>query len=195
MGCDELMNKLQTLDLSFLDSMTIDDLIAQCKQFVEHYLSKSASIRLEKAYRSLRFEEVGRILKKALEQIKTNVPLSEYQRAEKAVRDKISNTNGIFTSFDKNERSRDDTMGVSSGTVIIIVVVIIAILAIAIISIKSQKKCNNKNIYSSKTVDEVFSAERRTANSISYTDKDKDLMNLICELSKIYDNTEHYFNS
>ena len=189
------MSNSQSFDFSSLKKMTIDNLIAKCRQYVEQYLSKSAASRLDKAYKASRFDEVKYILKKTLKQIKTKIKISEYQKAKKAVKDEFSDANELFVSYDTNEGSQDDNMGTGSGMVAVIVI-IVAILVAAIVGTVLYLKFKGRNIdVNNQTVGEVLSHGLKKGNSITYTDKDKDLMELIHQLSVIYDNTDKYLNS
>ena len=134
------------------------------------------------------------ILEKTLERIKSKIKISEYQKAEKAVKDEFPDANELFTSSDTNERSQDDNMGTGSGMVAVIVI-IVAILVFAIVGTVLYLKFKGRSIdVNNQTVGEVLSHELNKGNSIKYTEKDKDLMELIRELSVIYDNTDQYLN-
>lgn len=189
------MSNSQSFDFNVLKRMTIDNLILNCKKYVEQYRSKSAASQFREAYKASRYDEVEHILDKTLEQIKTEINISEYQRAEKAVKDKFPDADMLFASSDTDEGSLKDNMGTSSGTIAVIVI-IVAILVITIVGKVFYSKHKNRNIdVNNQTVGEVLSRGLKKDNSIIYTEKDKDLMELIHELSVIYDNTDHYLNN
>ena len=189
------MSNSQSFVFSSLKRMTVDNLIGRCKQYVEQYVSKKAASRLDDAYKASRFDEVKHILEVTLERIKTKIKVSEYQKAEKAVKDEFPDAKELFVSSDTNEGSHDDNMGTGSGMVAVIVI-IVAILVAAIVGTVLYLKFKGRNIdVNNQTVGEVLSHGLKKGNSITYTDKDKDLMELIHELSVIYDNTDKYLNS
>lgn len=187
------MSNSQSFDFSSLKRMTISNLIAKCRQYVEQYLSKSAATRLDKAYKESRYDEVKSILEITLERIKTKI--SEYQKAEEAVKDEFPDAKELFVSSDTNEGSQDDNMGTGSG-MIAVIVIIVAILVAAIVGTVLYLKFKGRNIdVNNQTVGEVLSHGLKKGNSITYTDKDMDLMELIHQLSVVYDNTDKYLNS
>lgn len=189
------MSNSQSFVFSSLKRMTVDNLIGRCKQYVEQYVSKKAASRLDDAYKASRFDEVKHILEVTLERIKTKIKVSEYQKAEKAVKDEFPDAKELFVSSDTNEGSHDDNMGTGSGMVAVIVI-IVAIFVAAIVGTVLYLKFKGRNIdVNNQTVGEVLSHGLKKGNSITYTDKDKDLMELIHELSVIYDNTDKYLNS
>lgn len=190
-----MMSNLQSFYFSSLKSMTIDNLIGRCKQYVEQYLSKSAASRLENANKALRFDEVISILETTLERIKTKTKISEYQRAEKAVRDEFPDAKDLFAFSDINEGSYDDNMDTDSG-IFPVIVIIFSILVVAVVRTVLRTESKDKSIdVINQTVGDVLSHGIKKGNSIKYTEKDKDLMELIHELSVIYDNTDKYLNS
>lgn len=189
------MSNSQSFDFSSLKRMIIGNLIAKCRQYVEQYLSESAATRLDNAYKESRFDEVKFILEKTLEQIKTKIKISEYQKAEKAVKDEFPDAKELFVSSDTNEGSQDDNMGTGSG-MIAVIVIIVAILVAAIVGTVLYLKFKGRNIdVNNQTVGEVLSHGLKKGNSITYTDKDRDLIELIHQLSVVYDNTDKYLNS
>lgn len=186
------MSNSQSFDFSSLKRMTVDNLIEKCKQYVEQYVSKKAASRLDDAYKASKFDEVKRILKMTLERIKAKIKISEYQKAEKAVKDEFPDAKELFVSSNTNEGSQDDNMGTGSGMIAVIVILVAIIVVALLLYFKPWNKSIN---VSNKTVDEVISHGIKKGNSIRYTEKDKDLMELIHELSVIYDNTDQYLNS
>lgn len=189
------MSNSKSFDFSSLNRMTIGNLIAKCRQYVEQYLSKSAATCLDNAYNESRFDEVKFILEKTLDRIKTKIKISEYQKAEKAVKDEFPDAKELFVSSDTNEGSQDDNMGTSSG-IVAVIVIIVAIIVFAIVGTALYLKFKGRNInVNNQTVGEVLSHGLKKGNIITYTDKDKDLMKLIHELAVIYDNTDQYLNS
>ena len=187
------MSNSQSFDFSSLKRMTVDNLIGRCKQYVEQYVSKKAASRLEDAYEASRFDEVKHILEVTLERIKTKIKVSEYQKAEKAVKDEFPDAKELFVSSDTNEGSHDDNMGAGSGMVAVIVI-IVAILVIVAAFLYLRFKDRGIDV-NNKTVGEVLSHGVKKGNIIKYTEKDKDLVELLHELSVIYDNTDQYLNS
>ena len=81
--------------------------------------------------------------------------------------------------------------GVGMFTVFVIIV-IVAILVIVIAKVISKNKSIDVD---DPTVNKILSLETKKDNSIKYTEKDNDMMELIHELSVIYDNTEKYMKS
>lgn len=189
------MSNSQSFDFSSLKRMTVDNLIGRCRQYVEQYVSKKAASRLDDAYKASRFDEVKHILEVTLERIKTKIKVSEYQKAEKAVKDEFPDAKELFVSSDTNEGSQDDNMGAGSG-IVAVIVIIVAILVIAVVAAFLYLRFRDKGIdVNNQTVGEVLSHGVKKGNSIKYTEKDKDLMELLHELSVIYDNTDQYLNS
>lgn len=180
------MSNSQSFNFSSLKEMSIDCLISKCTVYVEQYLSKSAATRLGKAYKENKYDEVKYILEKTLNQIRKKTNDSEYQKAKKAVMDMFPDADDFFVSFDNNEGGKKE-MGIGS----IIAYIILAIIVVAIISTLIYLKLNKK------TVGEVLPTRTKnvTKPRTSYTEKDRDLICLIHELSIIYDNTDKYLNS
>ena len=189
------MSNSQSFDFSSLKRMTVDNLIGRCKQYVEQYVSKEAASRLDDAYKASRFDEVKHILEVTRERIKTKIRVSEYQKAEKAVKDEFPDAKELFVTSDTNEGSHDDNMGAGSGMVAVIVI-IVAILVVAVVAAFLYLRFKDSGIdVNNQTVGEVLSHGVKKGNSIKYTEKDKDLVELLHELSVIYDNTDQYLNS
>ena len=189
------MSNSQSFDFSSLKRMTVDNLIGRCKQYVEQYVSKEAASRLDNAYKASRFDEVKHILEVTLERIKAKIKVSEYQKAEKAVKVEFPDAKEQFVSSDINEGGQNDNMGAGSGMVAVIVI-IVAILVVSVVATFLYLRFKGKGIYiNNQTVGEVLSHRVKKGNGIKYTEKDKDLMELIHELSVIYDNTDQYLNS
>lgn len=186
------MSNSQSFDFNSLKKMSVDKLMSLNQKYVEEYLSQEDADRFSRAYQKEDFDEVKRILKMTLERIKAKIKISEYQKAEKAVKDEFPDAKELFVSSDTNEGSQDDNMGTGSGMIAVIVILV----AIIVVALLLYFKPWNKSIdVSNKTVDEVISHGIKKGNSIRYTEKDKDLMELIHELSVIYDNTDQYLNS
>lgn len=180
-----IMSNSQSFDFSSLKRMSVDSLIMKCKGYVEQYLSKSAAERLDKAYKASEFDEVNHILNETLKKIKTKMKLSDYQKAKWTVR------NGLLDDSDNDERRQNDNMGTGS-VIIAFIVITVAIIVIAIVGTVIYSKINKK------TVGEVLprlNKDNKTNNVSEYTDKDRDMMALIHELSIIYENTDKYLNS
>lgn len=190
------MNSSQTFDFNSLKKETVDGLLSNCKVYVEKYLSADAARKLDKAYKESKFDVVKNILKKTLKRMKTKIKVSEYQKAEKAVLDEFPDAAKLFVS-DNDEGSQ--TMGTGSGMIAVIVIIVAIIVFAIIISIYSKR--NNKTVGEvlSLSVEKVLSFFKGKGNSAknaySYTDKDRDLMSLIHELSAVYENTDKYLNS
>lgn len=186
------MSNLKAFDFNTLKKMPVDSLIMKCKGYVEQYLSKSAANRLDSAYKKSKLEEVEHILKETLKRAKMKIKISEYQKAEKAVLDEFPDAKKLFESFDSDGGGQSDNMGTGSG-IVVVVVIIVAILVISIVGAVIYLKSKNK------TVGEVLSLGlnkgNRTNNPPAYTDKDRDMIALIHELSIVYDNTDKYLNS
>jgi hypothetical protein len=86
-------------------------------------------------------------------------------------------------------------MGAGSGMVAVIVI-IVAILVVAVVAAFLYLRFKDRGIdVNNQTVGEVLSHGVKKGNSIKYTEKDKDLVELLHELSVIYDNTDQYLNS
>ena len=113
---------------------SIDVLICKvCKHYVKVYLSKNDADKLGYAYKASKFDEVKKILKETLKQIKIKKNNSENQKAEQT-----------------------------------------------------------QLLIAYKTIKFAIDVVSNKVNSIKYTEKDKDMMKLIHELSIIYDNTDQY---
>lgn len=183
------MSYTQSFEVNFLKRMTIDSLIKKCRKYVEQYLSRNAAARLDKAYKELKFDEVRRILEKTLKRIKIKIKITEYQKAEKAVLDEFPDAERLFASSDNMKRSRNENMEIDSG--VAVVVIGVAILVIVIAGAFIHLKLTNK------TVGEVLSIGKDTGTKTfyCYTEKDRDLMTFIHELSVIYDNIDQYLNN
>ena len=186
------MDNSQSLEFNHIKKMTVDNLLIGCRQYVGQYLSKSALCRFDKAYKEARFDEVKHILKKTYKRIKTKMKVSEYQKIEKAIIAEFPDAERIFVSSESNERSRNEKMALGSEMTAIIVIGV-AILVVSIIGALVYFKINPKT--NNKTVGEVLSIRNKKDSQPEYTEKDKDLMALIHELSVIYDNTDKYLKS
>lgn len=182
------MSKLQSFDFNSLKKMTIDNLIMICKKYVRQYSSKSVADRLDKAYKSARFYEVKHILEETLKRLKMKIKISEYQKVEQDVLNEFSDTKKLFDSSENSERRKKENMGTGSGIIAVIIIIIVAILVIATVIAVKHMKVNNK------TVGEVLN-KKKINNIPQYTDKDRDMVSLIHELSIIYDNTDQYLSS
>lgn len=193
------MSNSQSFDFGFVKRMTVDNLIVRCNQYVEQYVSKNAAARLNDAYRASRFDEVKHIFEVTLERIKTKINVSEYQKAERAVINEFPDAKEIFVPSDTNEESQDENdfnegsqdenMSTDSE---IIAVIVISVAIIACIALLIFRPINKKIGSSNQTVGEVLSNGTKKSK---YTEKDKDLMELIHELSIIYENTDQYSKS
>lgn len=186
------MSNSKSFDFSFLNKVTVDSLIAKCRRYVEQNLSKSDVSCFDKAYKASRFDEVKYILKKTLERIENKNKISE---SKKDLNNEISDADGLFISSDTNEGRWDDNMNTNSGmggvNIIIVTIIVLAIIGTVLYMKFNGKKVNVKN----RTVNEVLSNGFKNGNNIKYTDKDRDLIELIHELSAIYDNTDKYLKS
>lgn len=185
-----IMSNSQSFDFSSLKRMSVDSLIMKCKGYVEQYLSKSAAERLDKAYKASEFDEVNHILNETLKKIKTKMKLSNYQKAKWTVQNGLLDEK-LFEYSDNDERRQNDNMGTGS-VIIAFIVITVAIIVIAIVGTVIYSKINKK------TVGEVLprlNKDNKTNNVSEYTDKDRDMMALIHELSIIYENTDKYLNS
>lgn len=186
-----IMSNSQSFDFSSLKRISVDSLIMKCKGYVEQYLSKSAAECLDKAYKASEFDEVKHILNETLKKIKTKMKLSDYHKAKQAVRNGLLDEK-LFEYSDNDERRQNDNMGTGS-VIIAFIVITVAIIVIAIVGTVIYSKINKK------TVGEVLplglSKDNKTNNVSKYTDKDRDMMALIHELSIIYENTDKYLNS
>ncbi len=189
------MDKFQVFDHCVFRNMAIDDLIAKCKQYVAQYYSKSAATRLAKAYRALKYEEVKSILGTTLELMKTQFQIADYQNANKVLKSMFPYSKKRFVSSDNSEGSSDGTMSISSGTVAIILVIVAILVIAAICSYNYLKNQNFKEEYTKKTVGEVLVDKPYNENNNRYTDKDRDLLFLIGELSIVYSNTDEYLHN
>lgn len=188
------MNISRSFDLNSLKEESVDSLISKCKRCVGRYLSKSEAERLDKAYEELKYDEVKLILEETLKKIKLMTENSEYQKAEKAITDVFPETEKLFNISDNNEGSQNKKMG--TGNVLIVVcVVIVAILVITIISSSVYLKLKRNNISVGDVLMKRMNKDNSQGKAYRYTDKDRDMMNLIHELSTIYDNTDHYMNN
>ena len=183
-----ILSYSKSFDFRSLNRMTIDNLIWKCREYVEKYLSKSVASRLDKAYKASRFDEIKFILEKTLNQINGRVNTSESQNNVGNMKEKSPDINKIFVYFDNNEGSQDDSMETDSGTVAVIIL-IVAILVVGILFLKFKDKNIDVN---NMTVGEIRSYGLKKDNSIKYTDMDKDFVELIHELSIIYDNIDQF---
>lgn len=211
-----MSNKI-SFDFNGLKKMTIDKLIVECEKFVEQYLSKSAAKHLDKAYNESRHDEVKNILERTQKQIKTKIRNSEYNNVKKMVMNQFSYLDKIFLSLydddevDEDERSQEEDMettneittvanqgnGMEALIFIIVGIIVIGavIFAISIIANKTTASKNKAEI-KNKSVDEGLSVKnQKKEKCYQYTEKDRDLMELIHELAVIYDNTDKYMKS
>lgn len=100
----------------------------------------------------------------------------------------------FFLLYDTNEGSQDDNME-TGGEIVDMIVIIVTILVLTIVGTIFYLKSKGRYIGArNKTVGEVFSYGFKKGNSVKYTDKDKDFMELIHELSMVYDNTDKFLN-
>lgn len=166
-----------------LKNMTIDALIEKCTPYVKNYLSEKAAAGLKEAYAASNFKVVKHILDKTRTQIKNRIGFSEYQKAEKALMDEFPDFETILCSSENNEGSHSEDM--NTGTIIMLVA--IAVIALAALAVGIRNLAVKK-----KTVGKVLSKGSKKGNHPNYTDKDKALMELIHELSIVYDNTDKY---
>ena len=187
-----IMDSSKLLDFNHIKKITVDNLFSRCRPYVGQYLSKSALHRFDKAYKEARFDEVKHILEKTYKRIKTKMKVSEYQKIEKAIIAEFPDAERIFVSSEINEGSRNKKMALGNEITAIIVIGV-AILVVSIICALVYFKVNSST--NDKTVGEVLSIGNKKNKQQKYTEKYKDLMELIHELSVIYDNTDKYLKS
>ena len=169
--------------------MSVDKLMSLNQKYVEKYLSQEDADRFSRAYQKEDFDEAERISKSTLKKIKLMTQVSEFQKAEEAVLAEFPDAESVLATSDDNEGGHCNNMGTSS-VLIAAIVIIVAILVISIIGTVVYLKVNNK------TVGDILSLRLSKDNKAPvYTDKDRDMMALIHELSIIYDNTNKYLNS
>lgn len=188
------MSNSQLFKFDDLKDLTIDSFIFRCREYVEQYLSNSEATRFYDAYKESDLAEVRYILEKTLKSMKNRVKDSEYQNAEKAVMDEFPDFKELFFSLDNkkgrhHEEMGDENMSTGSGMIAVIVILIAIVIAIVGTCLKIKNK----------TVGEVLSSGSKKNNGSGktneYSDKDRDLLELIHQLSIIYDNTEKYLDN
>lgn len=180
------MNHQNSFDLNSIKNMSVDNLMKKCKCYVEQYLSKNASIQFDKAYHNSDYEEVQKILKKTLKKVKANIKYSDLINAQRIIKRFFEDLSG---NKNKNERSRRDNMDIS-GVMIAFIVIIVAISVISVIRTAICLKKNNKN------VGEILShGSYKSKNVNHYTEKDRDMIELIHELSEVYRKTDEYMKN
>ena len=194
------MSNSQSFDFSSLKRKPINKLIGKCKQYVGKYLSETAAYRFDAAYKKSKYKDVWHILVRTLERIKRKIRLSEYQKVEKAVLREFPDAKELFEFLVSKEGNEDD-INDTSGDIGAVIWIIVAILVIVCIISKNwvNEKCakirengDKSSEIGELTVGDVLSLGNKDSNSINYNDKDKDLMDLLSELSVIYDNTDRY---
>ena len=186
------MSDSQSFDFNSLKNMPVDKLMSLAQKYVEEYSSQEDADRFSRAYQKEDFDKAERISKSTLKKMKLMTLVSKFQKAEEAVLAEFPDAESVLATSDDNEGGHCNNMGTSS-VLIAAIVIIVAILVISIIGTVVYLKVNNK------TVGEILSLGLKKGNKVSdvpmYTDKDRDMMTLIHELSIIYDNTDKYLNS
>lgn len=186
------MSNSQSFDLDSLKKMPVDKLMSLVEKYIAEYSSKEDAERFSKAYQQKAIDETKRITKKTLDKMRLIKQVSDFQEAEKSILDRFSDAENVLVNSDINEGGHSDNMGTSS-VLIAAIVIIVAILVISIIGTVVYLKVNNK------TVGDILSLGLSKGNKVNnapvYSDKDRDMMSLIHELSIIYDNTDKYLNS
>lgn len=181
-----------------LKKTTIDKLMLKCTKYAKQYLSESEAKRLKKAYKTSEYNEVKYILKKTLSKMKAKIKVSEFQQAKEAIIKEFPNKEAIIKEFPNaerlirtvkiNKRGQGNKMEISNGTIAIIIIMV----GILVISILAKSKSIHPKV-NNKTIGEIMSLS--ASNDYNYTDKDRDMMALIHELSIVYTNTDRYLNS
>lgn len=180
------MNGLHLFNFNALKKMTINQLMLKCTRYVARYLSESEAKRLKKAYKASKYNEVMDILNKTLKRMKAEIKGSEFQQAKESIIEAFPDAEGTIGTVKSNKGGQGDKMEIGSGTIAIIIIMV-CILVIGILAKSIHPKVNNK------TIGEIMSLG--VSNDYSYTDKDRDMMALIHELSIVYTNTDRYLNS
>jgi len=181
----------------------------KCKKYAKQYLSESEAERLEKAYKTSEYNEVKKILQKTSKKMKAKIKVSEFQQAKEAIikefpnaerligtvkinkrgqGNKFPNAERLIRTIKINKKGQGNKMEISNGTIAIIIIMV----GILVISILAKSKSIHPKV-NNKTIGEIMSLS--ASNDYSYTDKDRDMMALIHELSIVYTNTDRYLNS
>ena len=185
------MSKSQLFDLNSIKRMTIDSLMKKCKQYVERYLPQTDAFRFDEAYKNMRFDEVKVILEKTFNRIKTKIDISEIIYA--VIINEFPDAKEVLKISDIKEEDQEENME-ASNEMNAIIIISVAIIVVAVIGAILYHNRDKSKTVKNQLVSDVMSP-RSNSNYINYTDKDKDLMELIHELSLIYDNTDKYLKS
>lgn len=173
----------------FLGKMPVNKLMKRCEKYIGEYLSKPEAVQFEKAYRSSDYSEARHILEKTLKMATLQHNSSDIQKVENMVSSEFSDTEKLLKNGESCKRRQDNTM-TTNNSITPIVFILIAILVITAIGAVLYFKVKNK------TVGEILSStSHKNGNEkkkISYSEKDRDMLKLIHELSLLYDNTESY---
>lgn len=179
------MKNIYKSSIDDLTSLSVDDLIQKCKSYLKEYISEDVANSFIEMYESNNYTEVMNILQNSLKQIKNKVNVEEYNNILIMLQKKYPSINNIIDSSLKDERNKKKNMDIN-GILIALIVIILAILVISCYIYFNSKKFKVK---------EVLNNAKINRSSYNYTEKDKDMIVLIKELSVIYRNTEKYLNS
>lgn len=183
------MNNNASFDFDAIRNMTVDKLMLKAQVYVRKYLSKSDSIRLIKAYNNGDFEEVKRILNATQKVMNNNLRSLDLIVAQTFLKQALEKTK----DEDSDKRRRRKKMdGLSSGAIAFIVIGIAVLVVAALIGVAYLKSKN-------KTVGDVLTRNsiegKNIKNQISYTEKDRAMLELIHELAEVYRTTDEYIKS
>jgi len=187
------MNGLHLFNFNAFKKMTINQLMLRCTKYVARYLSESEAKRLKKAYKASKYNEVTDILNKTLKRMKAEIKGSEFQQAKESIIEEFPEAEGAIGTVKRNKGGQGDKMEIGSVTIAIIIIIIIIMVCILVIGILAKSKSIHPKVVNNKTIGEIMSLG--VSNDYSYTDKDRDMMALIHELSIVYTNTDRYLNS
>lgn len=119
--------------------------------------------------------------------IRTNISHLDYIKEEEIIMQTYPTTKRDFQSSEKKEEKQNDRMEVKGGKIIIIGIVAIAVSVLTNIK-KIIKVIGNMLSWS-------LVKDKKSKNEPYYTEKDRDMIELIYHLSEIYKNTEQYMKN
>lgn len=184
------MDNQHISDFIFLKKSANNKAMKKAQYYVGKYLSSVESAQFKKAYCESKYDKANTILQKTLQAIRDSITSSEENIAKDIVAREFLESDERLKSIFIDEKESDDNMidissGLRGGTIAFIVIMgAILALAVIVIWVKSNK------------IDGANSLKKlKPQNSIVYTQKDSDMIELIHELSEVYQKTDEYMRS
>lgn len=143
-------------------------------------------LQVDKAYPNIKYNSMKQSLKEIFKKIKAKTKHSEHQKTKDIIIQEYPKPK-IFYKKIKAKEGRNNTMNMGNG-IIAVIIIIMALLIIAAIKVFAYLKKNNKTTEKFST--NSFKPKSDNHYTIQDREKDKDMLELIHELSSIYQNID-----